>query len=73
MRLISKIFKKLFRKQITFTVLAIIFSLSALAFIIYSSVFLIVELNKSLTIGNDEETKSIRFDIEGYEKLNLGK
>ncbi|MDI6734040.1 MAG: hypothetical protein QMD50_00910 [Patescibacteria group bacterium] len=61
--------KKIIRQWI-FPLAAIFFIIFIFGFIIYSSGFLIANLNQALN-ADVKAAQPVQFDIEGFEKLNL--
>lgn len=72
MKGLLKFIKNSFQKQLTFTILAGLMVLLILGFVIYVSAFLASNLNKSLSVPGKTPVVQ-KFDIEGFEKLNLVK
>jgi hypothetical protein len=64
--------KSRFQEQATFTVMAGLLILIIIGFTVYASIFLLSELNRSLAIPT-ESSEVQKFDIKGFEKLNLVK
>lgn len=65
--------QKINTRQLKFFVLVIILSAIVIGFSIYLVVFLLSNLNAALVADKDSQKAPVKFEIERFEKLNIGR